>query len=133
MMIITFKVAFLNNMINSKLLDISCLMSFIITVYLERMVQCSEFFSTSSVHCGHRINLVNFPIAYLGRKAVDLKATIECVVCITNFVLICLNDFLRYIDHRNPIKLFQISCGITIPSPVKIGTVILYLITRVRH
>jgi protein-S-isoprenylcysteine O-methyltransferase Ste14 len=67
-----------------------------------------------------------FPVVWIGRKAVDLKPTFKRVVWITSILHIVLMVFFG-VSIIEAIKLFQISRGITIPLPVEIGTVLLYL------
>jgi protein-S-isoprenylcysteine O-methyltransferase Ste14 len=111
---------------NSKFLDITRIVSFIMTVYIWRKVQFAELSQLAAYIVVIGPILFVFPVVWIGRKAVDLKATIERVAWITSFVHIVLMVFFGT-SIIEAIRLFQISRGITIPLPVEFGTVLLYL------
>ncbi len=111
---------------NSKLLSITRIVSFIMTIYIWRVVQFAEFSQLAEYTLTIGPILFVFPVVWIGRKAVNLKPTFERVAWITSFVHIVLMVFFG-VSIIEAIRLFQISRGITIPLPVEIGTVLLYL------
>jgi protein-S-isoprenylcysteine O-methyltransferase Ste14 len=111
---------------NSKLLAIIRIVSFICTLYLWRMVLGIEFSQLAEYTLAIGPILFVFPVVWIGRKAVDLKPTFERVAWITSFVHIVIMVFFG-VSIIEAIKLFQISRGITIPLPVEFGPVLLYI------
>jgi protein-S-isoprenylcysteine O-methyltransferase Ste14 len=112
--------------VNYKLLRIGRIVSFIGTLYLWRMVQCAEFSQSAAYTVVIGSILFVFPVSWIGRKVVDLKATIDRVAWITSIVHIVLMVFFGA-SIIEAILLFQISRGITLALPIEYGTVLLYV------
>ena len=110
---------------HSRLLGATRIAGFIITIYICRVVLLTEF--SHLVACMVVIGpiLLVFPVVWIARKTVDLKATIQRVAWITSFVHIVLMIFFGA-SIIEAIRLFHIWHGMTIPLPVEVGTVLLY-------
>lgn len=111
---------------NSKLLTVIRIVSFVGTLYLWRMELSIEFSQLAAYAVIVGSILFVFPVSWIGRKVIDLDAAIERVTWITSFVHIVLMIFFGT-SLIEAIKLFHISRGITIPLPVVFGKVLLYL------
>jgi protein-S-isoprenylcysteine O-methyltransferase Ste14 len=113
-------------MMNSAVLIITRFVGFLVTIYIWLVVQFGQFSQfTSLIIIIGGIVLV-LPAVWIGRKAVDVKPTVERLAWTTTIVHMLLMVLLGA-SVIQAIKFFQVERGMTIPLPVEISMVLVVL------
>ncbi len=109
---------------SSVFLTIVRFVGFLFTIYIWRIIQYGQFSELTSLIIIIGSILLVFPVVWIGRKAIEVKPSIQRLAWITSFIHIILMIFFGA-SIIEAIKYFQVSRGITIPLPVEAGTVLL--------
>jgi protein-S-isoprenylcysteine O-methyltransferase Ste14 len=110
----------------STVLTIIRFVGFLFTIYIWRVVQFGRFSQFTSLIIIIGAIVLVFPAVWIGRKAVDVKPTIERFAWITSIVHMLLMILLG-VSIIEAIRFFQVEPGIRIPLPVEFGMVLLSL------
>ncbi|MGD0338154.1 MAG: methyltransferase [Bacteroidota bacterium] len=110
----------------STFLTITRFVGFLFTIYIWRIIQYGQYSQLTSFIIIIGSVLLVFPVVWVGRKAIDVQPSIQRLAWITSFVHTILMIFFGA-SVIEAIKFFQVSRGITIPLPVEVGTVLLYI------